>query len=300
MSIVDKLRVSRKNPSVLKLRALKIRGEDPEILIFFHEGPDDVPVYEEWMSRIANCPRYEPVPGGGKQQLLSYHQQLKESADPLLEKMFFFVDRDFDHPISEDKHLFELDCYSIENLICTKEVLESLLKDDFRRSGNINERARIKEKFLELLSNFYTYFEPINFLLFTAQRTGSRVVKKPKNVTDVVNISVDSISQNYINLSALIEIESPPNNKNSKELLLEFHALPEALRQRGKYLLDMYRQWLRALTKDLKSPNPILFDSQDERLPGDPSSVSLRRLASGSSVPIRLEHYVVRCVIGEK
>lgn len=298
MSIVDKMRESRKNPSVLRLCVLKIRGEDPEVLIFIHEGPDDIPVYEEWMGRIANCPKYEPVVGSGKQQLLAYHQQLKSSNDPLREKIFFFVDRDFDLPALEDKHLFELDCYSMENFICTQEVLESLLRDEFRKSGEISERAKVKTKFAEILTRFDEYFESINFLLFVAQRTKSRVIKKPEKASDVVNIFVDCIERKSMGDSSVVQIEVFPDEAKLDALRVEFDALPVVLRQRGKYLLDMFRKWLKALTDDLKSQDPILFESQDKCLPGDPSSVTLRRLASGSSVPIKLERYLETYVIG--
>lgn len=298
MTNIESLRSSRKHPSVLKLQILRIRGQDPDILIFCHEGPEDVPVYEEWMKRIAGCPKYEPVPGAGKQQLIEYHRQLVDSADPLLERIYFFVDRDFDLPANEDSHLFELDCYSIENLVCNEEVLESLLRDEFRRSGGINERARIKTKFTDLLKNFESHCAPINFLLFAAQRTGARVVKKPEKVTEIVSVSVDSIECAYADPSDIVAVDVLPNNAELNALRAEFAALPEVLRQRGKYLLDMFRRWLRALVEDLRNPTPIFFDTQDDRLPGDPSCVSLRRLASSAPVPKKLQSYIEASVIG--
>lgn len=298
MKIVESLRSSRKHPSVLKLQILRIRGQDPDVLIFCYEGPQDVPVYEEWMKRIEGCPKYEPVPGAGKQQLIEYYKQLLDHGDPLLEKVYFFVDRDFDLPVDESDHLFELDCYSIENMVCNEEALESLLRDEFRRSGEVVERARIRAEFANLLKSFESHCEPVNFLLFAAQRTGACVVKKPEKVTDIVSICVDSIECAYVDPSEIVVVDGLPNNGRLNVLRAEFAALPEVLRQRGKYLLEMFRRWLRALVEDLKSPTPILFDAQDDRLPGDPSCVSLRRLASGVSVPQKLKRYMEASVIG--
>ncbi len=71
MSVVDQVRAQRKNPNVLRLKILKIRGEDPTAFVFVFEGVDDVAVYEEWIRRIIDCPEYESVPAAGKEQILS-------------------------------------------------------------------------------------------------------------------------------------------------------------------------------------------------------------------------------------
>ncbi|VWB57541.1 hypothetical protein BLA6860_02661 [Burkholderia lata] len=296
-SIVDAMRASRKNPSVLKLKVLKVVGEDPDVLIFIYEGPDDVPVYEEWMRRIANCPRFEPLAGSGKQQLIAYHALLLENADPLLDKVFFFVDRDFDLPIDPVKNIFELESYSIENLLCTEEVLDSILRDEFRRAGELAERAKIKGKFVELQMKFYECCSPINFALFVAQRKSLQVVRKPERVSEIVHISVNSIVEAYGHVNNVISIDGEVSAEELTMLELEFNQLPLFLRQRGKYILEMFRRWLRALAEDIKCVSPVLFRSRNERLPGDPSAVPLRRLAASAHLPRGLSEFVEKSVL---
>lgn len=294
---IDALRASRKNPSVLKIKVLKVRGEDPDVLIFCYEGPDDVPVYEEWMAKLERCPCYEPIAGAGKQQLLALHKSLSDSADPLLEKVFFFVDRDFDQKMEINPNVFELDAYSIENLLCTEEVLESILRDEFRRAGSIFERARVRAKFIELRGEFLQCCMSLNFLLFVAQRTEAIVLKKPEKISEIVNISVDKITLAYADLVDIVVVQNPPVGEELELLRAEFNDLPILLKERGKYLLEMLRKWLRLLAEDLKSSAPIMFDSSDKRLPGDPSALPLRRFASTVSVPQSLSNFMARPIL---
>lgn len=291
-SLVDELRASRKSPTVLKLKVLKIMGEDPNILIFIYEGPDDVPVYEEWMRRIADCPRYEPLPGAGKQQLLAYHKTLVEGNDPALDRIFFFIDRDFDLPSPPHDNIFELQSYSIENLLCTEEVLDSILRDEFRKAGALAERKTVLDKFVELRTQFLECCNSINFILFAAQRKSISVLKKPEKISEVVHIRVDSIQRAFENIEEVVSIaaEIPPEELSA--LSDEFDRLPPPLRERGKYVLEMFRRWIRTLSEDVKQPRPILFHEGNDRLPGDPSSASLRRFASSASLPEGLPQFI--------
>jgi hypothetical protein len=292
VSLLDSLRNSRKSPSVLKMKALKIDGEHPAVLIFFFEGVEDVPVYEEWLARIEGCPRYEPVPGAGKQQLMAYYDQLVTAKDPLLMKTYFFVDRDFDPPLPNLSHLFELPAYSIENLICNDAVLDSMLRDEFRRAGAVAERTKIRAKFSALCGDFYRCCLPVSFLLFVAQRGGLTVEKKPEKVAEIASIAVDGIAPAYQDVNDIVQITKLPAAQELKAYEESFEQLPTVLQHRGKYVLEMFRKWLRVLMEDFKSTHPRLCEKQDERIPGDPSSVSIRRFAGATPPPYELVQFV--------
>ncbi|ATF84424.1 DUF4435 domain-containing protein [Burkholderia gladioli] len=299
MATIDELRLSRKNPSVLKLKVLKILGQHPDIFIFIFEGPDDVPVYEEWLKRIDSCPKYEPLPGAGKQQLLAYYDLLIKDSNPLLEKIFFFVDRDFDLPIEKCKNIFELSSYSIENLLCAEEVLESVLRDEFKKAGEPSERTVACEKFREALDQFAEYCTPVDFILFVAQRKSISVIKKPEKITQIASISMDLIHVAYENLDEVILIDGRVEEGDLAQLRMEFDSLPRVLRQRGKYQLDMFRRWVRLLAEDIRSERPIIFAERNERLAGDPSSASLRRLAASTTTPTGLAEFIDRLARNE-
>lgn len=291
-SILDHLRESRKHPSVLKIRVLKIWGQDPQVPVFIYEGPEDVPVYDEWLKRIDGCPRFEPLPGAGKQQLLAYHQYLIDNADPSLHRTFFFIDRDFDDPVGDSPHVFELNAYSVENVICGERAVENVLLDEFRRTGRLDERRRVLAVYAALRESMFAYMEKLHWHLFVAQRSGIRVEKKPDRITDIFEIQVDALHPKMDDIGESVQLENRPCVKSLEKLLAEFNALPRDLRERGKYVLDFLRQWLRLLAADIKSAIPKIFDEADARLPGDPSSVSMRRLASSVGPPIELVEFM--------
>ncbi|MCA3071059.1 MAG: DUF4435 domain-containing protein [Rhodocyclaceae bacterium] len=295
-SLVEKLRASRKGASVLKLKVLKIRGEDPDILIFVYEGPEDIPVYDEWIKRIGACTRFEPMHGAGKEQLLAYHQILMDSSDPLLDKIFFFVDRDFDIATLPHPHVYELGAYSIENLLCTEEVVDSILRNEFRRSGRIAERRRLRETFKEIVSGFVAHCEPVNLELFVARRLQISVLAKPSRASEIVTINADSVFRAYETVSDIVVLEGKPTPESYQKLRSEFDELPSLLKCRGKYLLSMLRVWLKALEMDLKSQHPLLFEESDSQLPGDPAQLPMSRFASSTPVPPCLVKFIGRLV----
>ncbi len=152
--LIDRLRYSRKSPSVLKLKLISVRSVRPDTLVFVFEGREDVGVYEAWISRTTAKPVYEPIPGNGKEQLIGLRDLLSAEDSQLLRRVHFFVDCDFDEFPPPDDHLFTLNSYSMENLICSKETLESLLTDEFRCAGSPEQRQRIVDQFERICRDF--------------------------------------------------------------------------------------------------------------------------------------------------
>lgn len=289
MSIVENLRDSRKRPSILRLKVLKIRGERPDILIFIHEGIEDIPVYEAWLSRINHELIYEPVPGTGKEQVLSFYASIID--DELSRNVAFFVDRDFDLEQKNKDRIYELPAYSIENLLCVREAIDSVLKDEFRCAGAIEERSRIIGVFGAIQENFRIISDCVNFQLFVARREGVKVLKKPDSSSEIAIIELETVSAAFADCKEICEIEGAASEYRLVELRKEFDSLAEGLRNRGKYELDLLKRWLRRLSDDKRSDYPKLFGSPG-RVQGDPGTLSMRRLAIASPLPGGLSDFV--------
>ena len=289
--LIDRMRTSRKNPSVLKLQLIKIRSSRPNTLVFIFEGPDDIGVYETWIKKINSSLHYEPLPGSGKEQLHSLHAALKETNDHLIDKVYFFVDCDFDKYSSAENNLYTLDAYSIENLLCCHSVLESVLSDEFRCAGSPEERQLIIDIYQKIHHEFSTHTEELNFLLFAARRLNINICKKPNTVTDFVEINIQSINKKNIPISDLISLERMPTAAELESLRDEFILLPSQRAQRGKYVLDMFRKWLKQLENDNRCDTPILFNSRN-RVSGEPSNLNMRRFSIASPIPSGLEDFI--------
>ena len=290
---VGQLRENRKNPSVLKMKVLAVRSAQPNILVFIFEGPEDVGVYETWIARTTTKLEYEAIPGAGKEQLIALRNLLAANHDQLLRHVCFFVDCDFDPYDASDEYVFNLDSYSIENILCSVESLESLLIDEFRCTGDWRERKRITEQFILILNDFKQLTREINFSLFVARRLGIKVLKKPEAIRDIAQVNLQSIVQSFGDLSEVVELEEESDKEMEKELRREFDNFSDHRAQRGKYVLCMFRSWLQTLVTDRKQANPVLF-STSLPLSGDPHAVKLRRLASQGDLPRGLEAFLSR------
>lgn len=291
-SQLDKLRESRKSPVILKLQLISIRGKRPDSLVFVFEGIEDVPVYEEWISRTRARPKYEALAGNGKEQLLALRQML--DGDDLLRRTYFFVDSDHDEDGDADAHVYVLDAYSIENLLCNADALDSLLVDEFRCAGMPDVRAAIVEGFEKILRDFESCTLALHEGLFIARRERSRVSSKPDHAKDVLEIRIDSVCAKFTDVSEIFSAPLVTGGERLASLREEFASLPPHRSQRGKYVMQVFRGWVKAIADDRRALRPTMFPAGMPPLTGMPETFPLRRLASRTAVPAGLDEFVER------
>ncbi|PHV25249.1 hypothetical protein CSQ93_24985 [Janthinobacterium sp. BJB426] len=289
--IIEKHRESRKSPSVLQHSLILVRSARPDDLVFIFEGPDDIGVYETWIGRTRFESNYEPIAGKGKEQLIGLYKKIISENPELLRKVYFFIDCDFDVPEPAD-NIFTLNGYSIENFLCTSSTLESLLADEFKCVASPVERQRIKCVFEEFLNSFQTSTEELHFKFFSARRQGIKIISKSEDSKPIVEVYLDKAVPAFQHLEDVIETEKDVDATALAALRQEFAGLHRLQAQRGKYVLCVFRRWLRLLTADRKQPTPQLFERGMPALSGEPWSASLRRLAGQSPLPAGLAAFV--------
>ena len=100
-----------------------------DYLFCFFEGYD-VAYYVPIIRRFTE--NYETFDCGGKKVVLAFHNFIKDKREYDKYKKAFFIDRDFDVPISiEQPPIFETPCYSIENFYVSDSVFAKILKSEF-------------------------------------------------------------------------------------------------------------------------------------------------------------------------
>ena len=289
--LIDNIRTSRKNPSVLKAQIITVRSSRPSANIFVFEGPEDIGVYETWIAKTSPKLQYEPVTGRGKEQLEKLHELLHSCSDKLLAGVYFFVDCDFDEYREASQHLFTLDGYSIENFLCCEIVLESLLTDEFRCAGDPKSRQNIINTYSKILDDFFSEIKELNFLLYCARQLDIEIIKKPESISDLLTIRLDSIAPTKASLSDELQLKRALTTEEMEERRPLFECLDKKRSHRGKYVIDFFRKWLKALEIDKRSSAPIFFE-RTEKLSGDPSNSSLRRFSSASVIPDGLDTFL--------
>lgn len=153
---LQRLRSSRNSPAVLKAKLIAFRSSEPNVIIIAIEGDDDKIIYAQWIARVRGDLVYEPFPCRGKKSVLDLKAVVERDLGNLDKNLYFFVDRDFDdlagHKPSEA--LFLTDMYSVENYLVSRDVLESILKNEFHCHGRPDIRRTIIEMFDEDYSKF--------------------------------------------------------------------------------------------------------------------------------------------------
>ncbi|MCK0754419.1 DUF4435 domain-containing protein [Chromohalobacter japonicus] len=288
MELVESLRKSRNVYSVLLHELVSAKQGEYDKKVYVFEGFDDVGVYEEWIKQIDPRVLFEPVAGRGKKQVVDLYFNLVESGNAYLENTFFFVDRDFDEKEYYGDEVCVLNGYSIENFLCNKEALVSLLKDEYRCAGKVDVREKIIRHFEILYDDFYQAISDVNLRIFAARREKVEIVSKVDSIKKVVEIGVDSVMRKDVSSEDAIKIKECFDVDKYRE---EYSELPYVRAIRGKYLLQFFQRWLSILTDDRKSSDPVLFDKCMSNIKGEPHSFQMRRLASITRPPEAVETF---------
>ncbi|PPT56049.1 hypothetical protein XarbCFBP8138_10140 [Xanthomonas arboricola] len=289
MPLLERMREGRKSPQVLNVKLLAIRSSRPNAIVFIFESHDDVSVFADWIGRVPEKPRYEPVAGNGKEQLLAFQLMLEQ--DERLSGVYFFVDHDYDEnqPL---EHVFVLRAYSFENLLCVDDVIDSILIDELRCAGDPETRRKVIATYRQIVSRFREISSPLHETLFIARREGFRVESRPDDVADYLNIGLEDVTPNFSKLDEIVEVNIELSTEKLHVHKMAFLALEPFHSVRGKYALQAMRIWLRMLTEDRRSDNPRLFPRLEGRLSGSPDQATLRRLASATPVPAGLFEFL--------
>lgn len=292
MDLISELRESRKSHTVLLQQILAVRSTNLHTSIFVFEGTEDVGVYECWINRCSDKIDYVPVAGNGKEQLINLHTFLESKNPDLLKSVYMFVDRDFDSDSVAAKNIFELEAYSIENILCCTKSIQSILYDEMEQSADALKKTNILRIFNDVLTQFEEASKELNLYLFVLRRQKIKLKRKPEKLNNYCQVTLHNVHKTYDAIGEILEIDGDIYQVEVDKDESEFNKLPRLRSQRGKYQLYFLRKWLELLTSDLKSPSPTVFKVSKPNLKGEPWNFKLRRLASASPLPDNLINFI--------
>lgn len=162
--------------------------------IFAYEGSADKLVFYYWINGIRRGLKYEPYVVKNKNAVLQLFDALKNDETGLGDKVYFFVDRDFDQlqGRAEDEKIFMTKAYSIENYFVCKELLEDILNIEFHCNGYPAVRNDIINLFNDLYAKFLKITEHINLRIFVARKLGIHQIEdlpKTSNIWRILNFN---------------------------------------------------------------------------------------------------------------
>lgn len=259
---VERVKLARHSGAVLKAKLISLRSDSPEAIVLAFEGDDDKIIYGQWIRRIRPELRYEPFPCGGKKELKGLKNALTRDLNRLDEKVFFFVDRDFDDLSGFDSvnAVFVTDMYSVENYLVSEIVLDGLLRDEFPCHGAPDKRNSIIERFRSDYDIFLEVTYSLNRRIFIARKVPIELKKRlPTSLRDIATVAIGNVEPVQVRVEDVVVCEREPTPEEISALGEQFNRLEPKARYRGKFALKFFRDWIGKLADDQKQDNSILF-----------------------------------------
>lgn len=292
----EKIKNSAKSPVVEKSEFAAFSSSVPDDhKIFSFEGRDDKIVYDHWVRWIDSDLRYEPYVSKNKCANLKLFDSLCRDLTGLGDRVYFFVDRDFDDLQGRRAHnrLFVTDRYSVENYLVCDKLLDEVLKIEFHCNGHFGCRENVVEKFKEVYSQFLEVTQEVNFRLFVAARECIRRVEDlPSGVNLIANVSLDAVSASGVDPKDIVKLEREPTEEETSRWRAEFDALDRKERYRGKFALGFFVKWLSLLRQDRLSKDSKCFEAVPVPEYGVKGNFSFDSLAPRAAFPEGLSAFL--------
>lgn len=293
---LNKLKLAKNANSVLKTEFVtKISAISEDCKIFAFEGVGDKSVYYHWIKKINSNIRYEFHMCGNKDKVLRLFDSLAPDLTGLGDRVYYFVDNDFDHLQGRPLHdkIFVTKKYSIENYIVTDRVLDDVLSVDFHCNGAPKARSYILSNFTSLHHKFLQITKEINFRIFYSailkiKRTGDL----PTKINQLANIELFEVTPSELTEKDLVKIEREPTEDELSILRDEFEKLNPVENFRGKFSMIFFIKWLQILREDRGSETSKAFQDfpkTDFRING---AFSMETLSTKSDPPKELMEFV--------
>ncbi|MFC5523469.1 DUF4435 domain-containing protein [Polaromonas jejuensis] len=292
-NMVERLREKRDAPAVLKTRLAAIRAHAADVLVFAFEGQEDKTVYYHWFKQVAPLLTYEVIVCNGKGKVLAFRELLQRDLTNLKERVFFFVDHDFDglRGQAPDADIYVTDTYSVENHLVNKKVLDDLLKVELHCDGEPAVRAAVSAKSLALYERFLDVTKPLNQRIFVAKKAGIKNVKPwPNRINALAKVAIDDVTASDEQMTVVIALEREPTEEELTKFAEAFAELEPRSQYRGKFALAFFGRLLEVLAEDRGCPAPVLFAGLPSR--GANGRLPLDTIASKSIAPQPFQQFV--------
>lgn len=299
-NLVENLRDGRKSPAVLLQKLVLLRARRPCVPVFVFEGSDDLPAYEVWIKGIEPSKAWEPLPGQGKDQVLGFRAILKRTDHSLSAGVWFVVDHDYDglkgHAPGSD--IYVTDLYSIENALCTREAVASLLRDEFRCAGNVDVCDAVEGLFDAAVESFVSLVKDESLRLFVARRRGIPVVRIVDSLFPLIAVGLAETrwkTEIRTLVHTLREIESAELDAHVDE----FSRLRLDHWTRGKFMMYFFKQWLTCLAAERESTESKIFPAHLPPAAFSSEHRTVRALASRVRPPVDFACFARSALLGD-
>ncbi|OUD31030.1 DUF4435 domain-containing protein [Flavobacterium sp. FPG59] len=261
MNPIELLEQSRNSSAVAFHKFVLLHREFGTDLFCFYEGKD-THYYFPKINQIYKD-NHHPIICGNKKSVIETFEKIIPKYNNL--KTAFFIDRDFDEKI-EDEKLYCTPCYSIENLYCTESVLSRILKNEFMLHEIDDEYIFIINLFRQNQNEFHSAVKLFNAWYATAKEKAKKsntivnISLNEKFPKDFAVIKIGNIQSNYT-LNDIMDKYPDSIQVTEEELkdkLKNFEENCNSCSFRGKYEIEFFTLFLKYLIEDANIKNKFL------------------------------------------
>lgn len=256
-NIKEEMNAAIGSQSVKQIEINQIIASPQYKYIFFVEGKDDIPCYRFWFSKIDKVffKEMELISLNNKDNVLNTFWDYMERGmqrEGVSDKIYAIIDHDFDGYKNHKEHdriYLDSNVYSIENVICSEDVLEEILRSKFL-CNDIDYILNIKQTYKSELRKFINETKIINEEIFFAKKLGREI--------KINDISIEFNNSFVIkNKEDILRYDKPFNilDEDKAKLLADFMKLNEEKQYRGKFLFEFFKQWIIFISKNSGTPS---------------------------------------------
>lgn len=253
--------------------------KEARTLYCFYEGKDDTKYYRIRIENISENSNIEWFHCEGKDNVIGAYEMIKKLEDYYnLNRLLFFVDKDFSKPI-QNEDIYCTPYYSIENFYIQRVVVEKIFQDEFKLIKNSTENGdylKALRIYDELLLKFHN--ETLFLNAWLACQNDKRIMKGEKRrlniddklkkyfsniiYADLTNILDFSDLENIENLKNIFPEAYDISNTEINKKLEEFKNKDYTKIFRGKFELKFLVSFLKRIKDKLGKRNSTVFNQR--------------------------------------
>lgn len=315
MELLEELRENKNGRTVVYKQFIELYPKHPNCIYCFFEGKMDDKYYGLRIDKYFEEEK-EYLCCHGKSNVLYMKRMIGENSEYNQCKGLFFVDRDFDGMIGDEK-IFETPCYAIENLYTQRYSMEQIINREFYISKIDENYENICRLYEEAFEQFHEVIKILNVWIYF-QREKEKIFKKEKK------LHLEKLSRNSLYVLTLnkadniVKVERKYGLKDLEKMFPEAYPISEeefqiyssriemmnpGLDYRGKQELEFFCCFLEKVIEELtlckknkENRGILVFNSDMQKislnLSAKKQDVHILTLANYASTPKELNEYL--------
>ncbi len=243
--MINKITVA--NKYYMNFNTMISSGEYDNCIYCFVEGKEDFKYYKNRVENIGNCESAFVV-CEGRDNVIKVNEIVRNRSEFNNYKKLYFVDKDFNE-VELDNSIYELPCYSFENLYCTEETVENIIEHNIGYQKHEKEFKYIMTCYKKTFEEYLDAILDFNvFVYYEKYKKNDKNIKlnlddKNYKVKNLVNIQLYSVNK-------IFQYTCETSDDEIKNL---FKTSNRAMKFRGKQNFEFLHKFISLLEEDINN-----------------------------------------------